>query len=291
MLLAQWFRPPRRTLVVFLCLMLVLGSALGWLGWQVIERDRLVERSQVLERLERSADHIVAALQRSLADLDRLATAAPDSEPRNLPEGVVILRATRHGFTVRPDSALLFHPAGATSSDPDAAVFTAGETIEFRNNDPAAASEVYGKLSRSPDAAVRAGALARLGRTLRKIGRYDAALEAYDELAKLGATPALGLPAALAAAEARCSVLQAMGRTDQLRQEAARMAAALWSGRDILLRPAWEFHLEEAGRWGADVRPTVRQRQALALSSAAQWVYRPLVCRAVACRTPCAQAQ
>ena len=113
MLLAQWFRPPRRTLVVFLGLMLVLGSALAWLGWQVIERDRLVERGQVQERVERSADHIVTALQRSLSELDRLAGAAPDSTPAGLPEGVVILRATRQAVTVRPDSTLLFHPAGA----------------------------------------------------------------------------------------------------------------------------------------------------------------------------------
>ena len=273
MLLAQWFRPPRRTLVVFLGLMLVLGSALGWLGWQAIERDCLVERSQVQERVERSADHIVTALQRSLSEFERLAAAAPDSRPGQLPDGVVILRATRHGITVRPVSTLLFHPAGAPPNEPDASIFTTGETIEFRLSDPAAASEVYRRLSRSPDAVVRAGALARLGRTLRKIGRHDEALAAYDELAKLDATPALGLPAALAAAEARCSVLETTGRTAELRQEAAQMAAALWSGRDILLRPAWEFHLEEARRWGADVRPTQRQDQAFALSSAAQWVY------------------
>jgi signal transduction histidine kinase len=101
----------------------------------------------------------------------------------------------------------------------------------------------------------------------------EAALTAYSELAHLGATPALGLPAALSASEARCSVLQAMGRADELGQEATRMAAALWSGRYVLLRPAWEFHLEEARRWGADSRPTAGQKQALALSTAAQWVY------------------
>ena len=273
MLLAQWFRPPRRTLVVFLGLMLVLASALAWLGWQVIERDRLVERSQVQERVERSADHIVPALQRSLSELDRLASAAPDLTPGGLPQGVVILRATRQAVTVRPDSTLLFHPAGAPPIEPDAAVFTAGETIEFRNNDSAAASDVYRRLSNSPDAAVRAGALVRLGRTLRKIGRHGEALAAYDELAMLGATPALGLPAALAAAEARCSVLDATARTAELRQEAAQMAATLWSGRYVLVRPEWEFQLEEAQRWGADVRPTARQRQALALSSAAHWVH------------------
>ena len=73
-LLAQWFRPPRRTLTVFLCLMMMLGSALGWLGWHVIERDRLVERGRVQERLELAADHIGAAIAqvneaRSLFDL------------------------------------------------------------------------------------------------------------------------------------------------------------------------------------------------------------------------------
>jgi signal transduction histidine kinase len=51
------------------------------------------------------------------------------------------------------------------------------------------------------------------------------------------------------------------------------MAAALWSGRYVLLRPVWEFHLEEARRWGADVRPTARQQQAFELSSAAQWIF------------------
>jgi signal transduction histidine kinase len=271
--LAQWFRPPRRTLTVFLCLMIVLGSALGWLGWQVVERDRLVERGRVQDRVELAANHIVAALQSSLGDLDRRAAADQGPIPGQLPDGVVVFRATPRVLTVRPDSALLFHPATAASHEPAATLFEAGEVLEFRRHDPAAASEVFKRLSRSPRADVRAGALVRLGRTLRKTGRSEAALAAYSELAQMGATPALGLPAALAAGEARGSVLQAMGRTDELREEAMRMAAALWSGRYVLLRPVWEFHLEEARRWGADTRPTERERQAFALSSAAQWVY------------------
>ena len=82
MLLAQWFRPPRRTLVVFLGLMLVLGGALGWLGWQAIERDRLVERSQVQERVERSADHSSQSCGAPRRNLDRLAAAARGLESR-----------------------------------------------------------------------------------------------------------------------------------------------------------------------------------------------------------------
>jgi signal transduction histidine kinase len=273
MLPAQWFRPPRRTLTVFLCLMTVLGGALGWLGWQVIERDALVERGRVQDRVELAANHITAALQRSLADLDRRAAAGQGPASGSLPDGVVLLRAAPGSVTVHPDTALLFQPAGNTSDDGVNAMFAAGEALEFRRNDPAAASEVFRTLSRSPRADVRAGALVRLGRTLRKTGRSEEALGAYAELARMGATPALGLPAALAAAEARCSVLEAMGRTDELGREAARMADALWSGRYVLLRPVWEFHLEEARRWGAGTHPTARQRQALALSTAAQWVY------------------
>ena len=273
MLLAQWLLPPRRTLTVFLCLMLVLGSALAWLGWQVVERDRLAEQGQVQERLELATDHISAALQSSLANLDRRATADANLPLTNLPDGVVVLRATPRSLTVHPDSSLLFRPVGSSDDEPAAAMFAEGEMLEFRSNDPAAASEVFATLARSSRPEVRAGALARLGRTLRKAGRSEAALVAYGELAQLGATPALGLPAALAASEARCSVLQAMGRTDELRQEAAQMAADLWSGHYVLLRPVWEFHLEEARRWGADGRPDSRQQRALALSSAAEWVF------------------
>src|SRR5512139_597854 len=272
-LLARWLRPPRRTLTVFLCLMTVLGGALGWLGWQVIERDRLAEQGQVQERLELATDHVCTALQSSLANLGRQVAADADLATADLPDGVVVLRATPRSLTVRPDSSLLFQPAGSDYDEPAAAIFAEGETLEFRSNNPAAASEVFSRLARSPRPDVRAGALARLGRTLRKAGRSDAALAAYGELAQLGATPALGLPAELAASEARCSVLQTMGRVDELGQEAARMAAALWSGRYGLLRPVWEFHLEEARRWGADRRPTGRQQRALALSSAAEWVF------------------
>lgn len=253
--------------------MTVLGTALGWLGWQVIERDRLAEQGRVQERLELATDHICAALQAGLATLDRSLTTDADLAPGFLPDGVVRLRATSRSLAVHPGSSLLFRPVGSDDDEPAAATFAKGETLEFRGNNPEAASEVFRTLARSPRPEVRAGALARLGRTLRKMGRTEAALAAYGELALLDATPALGLPAALTASEARCSVLQALGKTDDLAREATRMATALWSGRYILLRPVWQFLLEEARRWGADSHPTAGQQHALALSSAAEWVF------------------
>ena len=58
--LALWFRPPRRTLTVFLCLILVLGGALGWLGWRLLKQDRALEGQRLQERLELAADHMAA---------------------------------------------------------------------------------------------------------------------------------------------------------------------------------------------------------------------------------------
>ena len=184
--LAQWFRPPRRTLTLFLCLMAILGAALGWLGWQVVERDRIVERSQVQDRLDLAADHVVAALQRAVADLDRLATADPGDGPPALPDDVVVLHATPRSLSVVPAGRLLFHPAIDADEEPPVGIFASGETLEFQVNDFRAASAVYKALARSPRREVAAGALLRLGRTLRKSGQNEAALKAYDALAGLG---------------------------------------------------------------------------------------------------------
>ena len=120
---------------------------------------------------------------------------------------------------------------------------------------------------------MRAGAWLRLGRNLRKIGRPEEALRAYDELARLGSTSVLGLPAELLAREARCTVLEATGRREELRQGGLAPAAALWSGRWRLLRPAWEYYRDEAQRWLGAAPLTEREQNALALSIAAESIY------------------
>ena len=74
--LALWLRPPGRTLAVFLCLMLVLGGALGWLGWQLLKQDRALEGQRVQESLELAADHMAAALQQNLTDLEAISSPA-----------------------------------------------------------------------------------------------------------------------------------------------------------------------------------------------------------------------
>ena len=271
--LALWLRPPRRTLTVFLCLMLVLGGALGWLGWQLLKQDRALERQRLQERLELAADQMAAPLQQSLADLESYLTFVPGPGAKEPPDGVLVLQVTKRTVNAYPPGGLLYYPLIPGGEEPPAATFAAGETLEYQGNDPAKAAEVFRTLARSPDPGVRAGALLRLGRTLRKTGRNEEALQAYGELARLSRTSVLGLPAELMAREARGTVLEAIGKNEDLKKEAALLHAALYSGRWNLLRPAWQFHVDEARRWSGASPLNEREQNALALSTAAESIY------------------
>ena len=278
--LSRWLRPPGRTLTVFLCLMLVLGSALGWLGWQLLKQDRALEGQHMQERLELAADQMAAALQQNLTDLERYLSFVPSPGAEEPPNGVIVLQVTKRTVIAYPPGCLLFYPVIPDGEEPPSATFVAGEILEYQRNDTVKAAEAFRKLSRSPDPGVRAGALLRLGRNLRKTGRHEEALQAYSELAQLGRITVLGLPAELMALEARGTVLEAIGRREELRKEASLLHAALWSGRWNLLHPAWEYHVEEAQRWFEPSPLTEDEQNALALSIAtesmyAQWIAEP----------------
>src|SRR5512136_1946948 len=226
MAVPRWLQPPRHVLLVFLCIMLVLGGALAWLGWRLLEQDRSLERQQMQERLDLAADQMANELQRSLLELESYLSYAPSPTAKALPEGVVVLLATGQTVDVYPPSSLLYYPVIAAGTEPPAAICVEGEALEYQRNDPAKAIEVFRALARSPNPAVRAGALLRLGRNLRKTGHNEEALQVYGELAQLGPIQVLELPSELVAIEARCSVLEAMGKHEELRKEALLMDSA-----------------------------------------------------------------
>jgi len=185
----------------------------------------------------------------------------------------LVLQVTKRIVNAYPPGCLLYYPVIPGGEEPPAATFIAGEVLEYQRDDPAKTAEVFRKLARSPDPGVRAGALLRLGRNLRKTGHHEEALQAYDELAQLGSTSLLGLPAELMAREARGTVLEAIGKREELRKEASLMHSALWNGRWSLLRPAWEFHVEEAQRWSRASPLKEHEQNALALSIATESIY------------------
>ena len=267
----RWLRPLHHVLAIFLCIMLVCGCALAWLGWKLLAQERSLESQRVQERLERAADHVAAVIQHSLLDLENYLSVVPDPGGKKPPGGVAILLETKDATTINPPGRLVFYPVVPGGEEPPDTAFAEGEKLEFQGSDPAKAAGVFGELARSANPGMRAGALLRLGRNLRKVPRNEEALQAYGELAQLGATPVLGLPAELQAREARCTVLESIGKHEELGKEALLLESVLWSGRYFLLRPAWEFHFEEARRWSGGRPMTDSELNALTFAHGGEW--------------------
>jgi len=260
MSLSLWFRSPRYLLTLFLAIMLVLAASLSWLGWRLLKQDRALESQRVQERLDNAADLIAASLLHkfsesgvqftgllTLSDSDLAARASELSSQGAGTALIVVFRP--QAVDAYPRAALLYHPFLPTAKEPPASMFEAGEVAEFQQKDFAKAITVFRELSQRKDPAIRAGALLRLGRNLRKAQQSRAALDIYGELEHMGATPVGGLPAGLLARDARCTLLDELKRATEVKREAGLLYADLHNGRWKLDRGAYRFYAQEASRW------------------------------------------
>ena len=229
--LRHWFRSSRRTLAVFLGTMWVLGGALTWLCWQLLEQDRQLESQRAQDRLEQAADRAVAGLASGVQDLDAWLPLTPAAKTEPPPAGLVLLLKSEDGVKVWPASLLVYQPARAPAEKNLDDIFATGERMEFQGKDAAGAAANFRALAESRAPEVRAGALLRLARDLRKLGRYGEALDVYGRLAEVGSVTIEGVPAGLTALDARCGVLEAMGRRAEMKKEALPMDSGLRSGR------------------------------------------------------------
>ncbi len=278
----QWFQPPRHLLALFLGLALVLASALGWLSWRLFEQDRALENQRIQERLDRAADVIAAALLLSLSAAEEPPTslsALPESQfaarsaqyAKRLEEDALLAVLSARSIEAYPRERLLYYPVVAASKEAPASAFEAGETLEFRQKDYAAAAAAFRELARSRDAAIRAGALLRLGRNLRKAGQAGAALDVYRELARSGSVSLGGVPAELLARHARCALLEEQKRLTELQQEARALYLDLNSARWPLTSATYGFYAQEVRRWfQPDSQLEAREQTARALSVAVE---------------------
>jgi len=269
--LLEWFRPPRHLLTFYLAGTIACAAALAWLGWRLLDQERALEAQRTQERLEITADRVVALFQRSLSELERQLSSASGT----LPEETVVLAADRRTVQARPSDRLVFYPFLPEAAEPPRDTFRAGEREEFAGGNPAKAIAIYRELARSAALPVKAGALMRLGRSLRKAGKPDEALQTYNNLALLGATLVEGLPAELVAREARCSVLEEMGRRDVLERAARELYGDLAQGRWQLRHAAWDFLMEETRAWaGCSAIQVSGLDAATALSAAAESLWK-----------------
>lgn len=268
--LRHWLRPPRHLFVVFLAVALVSAGALGWLGWLLLKQDAALEIQRQQDRLEQAADRAAAAMQRSIADLQARASSSLQDNAR-LPAGVSAVSVTTDDVTAWPPGSLPYYPVRRENVRPPPATFAEGERLEFVTKDLVAAARIYAGFAGVGNATVRAGGLARLARSRRKLGDADDALRAYDQLATIDTASVEGLPAALAARAGRASVLEETSRWSELRDEAGALQRDIARGRWQLVRAEYEFYSSQANAWLGT--PTAGDRDALARANATEWLW------------------
>jgi signal transduction histidine kinase len=260
-------RPPRVVVLLVAAVTVVPLLALLWLGWRLVEQDRALQRQQVQQRVERAADLIAASLKQTVTGLEARLTAGDGSWP----EGSVVLTVRDDRLDIVPAGRIAYWPTAPRLPEAPAAAFAAADALEFRGTDLGAAIQALSALSASSDPAVRAGALVRLGRCLRKAGRVDEALAAYARMSDLDAVAIDAVPAGLAAAYARATLLEQLNRPSELRDEATSLEQALRTGRWKLTAPIYTLYASDLSRWvGAD--PAARRPgEQLAASVSAVW--------------------
>lgn len=256
MKLAEWLRPPRAVLTLFMGLMAVCALALGWLGWQVLVQDRAVEAQRQRDQLESAADRAVAAMERAFGSADALVTIAPNGDLEVAPNGRLAY--------VPPQTAL-------NPIRPD--LFADAEALEFGTQDATKAADAYRRLAESGSAQVRAEALMRLGRLLRRGRKWPDALQAYASLEKFGATLVAGMPASLVARAARCSVLAESGDASGAHSSAAHLWMELTTGKWQLTKAMLETYMNELKALSGDVAPPADWDERTTLAAAAQWAF------------------
>jgi len=241
-------RPPHRLLAVLAATTLVVTAALCWAGWRLLDQQRTIDKQREREQLENRADAIAAGIRGRLAEAgERLAGWLSDpATPFQPLENAVLVAIDPYTVSTVPRNALAYVPI-ALPGPATPAAFSRIESIEFgtANNDEAA--EHYRRLARDANPQVRAGALLRLGRVLRKSKDLRGALTAYRELASSGPVWVEGLPAELAALEGQRATLLAMGDRENATRVASELVAHLDRGQWPIARGLAEFHRDELG--------------------------------------------
>ncbi len=241
--------------------------ALLWVFWRVLSQDRALEEQQIGQRVERAADIATAALQRAVAASERRLVEGS----KDWPDGAVALSAQGDDIRVWPPSRAAYLPAAPPLPELPAAPFAAGEAVEFRQRDLNRAASIYRDLAGRNRPEVRAGALLRLARCLRGSGREAEALDVYVRLLNEDGWAFEGMPVSLVARQARCSLMDALRQTDELRREAAALDSDLQRGRWPLTRAAARLCAQDVARWGIAPWPGQPERERLAAGLSALW--------------------
>jgi signal transduction histidine kinase len=251
-------------LPAFLAVTLVPACGLAWLGWVLLQQDRELEAQRRRERREVALDRRLSTLERQLAGRASLASLVQGS-------GAVAVEFGPRGVDAYPPERLAWYPWLPETPPPPDHLFRAGEELEFRRADFSKAESYYRQAMRSGDAAIRAGALVRIARVLRKSGQADAALGVFDQMSRMDDVTLDGTPASLVARRSRCALLAELKRAETLASESKVLCTDLRRGRWRLTNATYQIHVQDACEWAGAGRPPGVGGELLAAAVAALW--------------------
>jgi signal transduction histidine kinase len=149
---------------------------------------------------------------------------------------------------VSPPGRIAFLPVQPPARRPDDQRFATADAL-LQKHDFSGAFAALESPARSTDRATRAGALLRIGRGREAAGDTAAALRAFALMSDLDDVFIADTPASLAAAYARCKLLEAHGHLTKLTTEARRIDMNLKASRWPLTAPVYWLYRDDARRW------------------------------------------
>jgi signal transduction histidine kinase len=232
----------RRSLPLFLAIVVCLAIWQVWLTWRLMEQDRNLAAQHSRERLEQIADLSEAQLSSTLGEWDLSlreleALPPPAALKAKLPLNGTLVLLAHQSVAAYPSKSLLFVPEPPVAG-PLPGAFETAEKLEFREQNYDRAIEALQPLTEQPT--TRAEALLRIARLERRLNHREAALAAYDRMSRETTVSPDGVPYALLAAGARCELRGAV--------EAERLRTRLIEGRWPMQRVTFEYYWAEVNR-------------------------------------------
>jgi len=256
--LHAWLRAPRDLLLLFLLV----------LGLRFLQQDRALESQRLTELRESAADRVVRSLEQALTATETHLRNPQAWDPTDDALRVVFLSSS---IEVTPPNRLLYYPVLPEWREAPDGLFRQAEEYEFHDRNYQAAIIRCRELSSSLNVAVRAGALLRWARNLRKAGQHQSALDLYDQLGRIQSVTLGGIPADLLARHARCSVLAELGLSNDLKRESAAIEAGLRTARWQLDHASYLYFSQQASSWVGSAGNPEPVQEALARAVETLW--------------------
>lgn len=207
-------------------------ALLSMAAWRLADQERTLETVRLRERLENAASLVVRESERALAH------EATDSRTS------LSIQWNEHRLRRTTGVPLAWSPAPGEEPEAAPESFATGEAQEFAAAQPQGAIAKYRELLGRPQATVRAGALLRIARCQRTLGRRADALETYQHLVAMGGVRVAGAPAELVGYRERAMLLDESNDVAAASREREKLQVVLGQGTHSLDRPTFEFYAQ-----------------------------------------------